>query len=79
MSPVMVASVLGLSTGFLFAPIAVTGGVSALSSGTGLGVDWLAGGVNAVDEKFSCDCMRGFGCFEIGFCTAGLIGAMTAF
>ena len=48
---VIEARVLGFSTGFLFSPVDVIGGVSALddNSDTGLGVDWLVGGVKAGD------------------------------
>ena len=51
MSSVIEAKVLGFRTGFLLSPVDVIGGVSALddSSDTGLGVDWLVGGVKAGD------------------------------
>ena len=51
MSSVIEARVLGFRTGFLFSLVDVIGGVSALddNSDTGLGVDWLVGGVKAGD------------------------------
>ena len=51
MSSVIEARVLGFRTGFLLSLVDVIGGVSALAdnSDTGLGVDWLVGGVKAGD------------------------------